>query len=117
MPGKHLKLPLWQRQRRLAWQRACCQGRYLGYDMVSYEDWCELWNTEALCLARGRHAGNLSIVKQDFELPYSRTNIAITDNYSQRQWVRYWQEGKERYFPEHLIIRKLDEKDSSITTE
>ena len=108
------KIRTWEDDRRLSWQRAQAQARYLGYEFVDLDTWCRLWASEAWWLRKGRCRGTLSIVKRDFTRPYSQDNIALADNFHARRYWRYWQTNRQpTEFPPELIQRMINEKDTS----
>jgi len=96
-------------QLRLTWLRATAQARFLDYDLVTWQDWQDLW-TEELFLRRGRSAGDLCISKRDFSQPYSRSNICIsTRSHSQIALRAYQVYGQPHCIDSKYIIKVIND--------
>lgn len=94
---------------RLTWLRAMAQARFLNYELVTWQDWQDLW-TEALFGQRGRAQDQLCICKRDFTQPYSRTNICLaTRKHSQIALRKFQTYGKPKGISPKYIIKVIND--------
>lgn len=50
---------------------------------LSFQDWCDFWNTEELWRQRGRSRSSLCLVRIDNEQPWSRSNCCLLPRINQ----------------------------------
>ena len=92
MPKKTRKPRIWARRHKDLFEharyipflraRAQCNFRHEEFELT-FEDWCAFWSTPELWQRRGRDSGSLSLMRIDWERPWSRENCCLMNRKTQ----------------------------------
>lgn len=96
MGRPHLYLDEFERERRLVFSRSRAQARFRGEIWeLSFEEFCEFWNSEFLWVQRGRQPDCLVLSRFDKNLPWKTQNCSITTRLEQLQILGRSRQGRK----------------------